>query len=47
MDTTAQLLVQTKSRVSPVKKMTIPRLELTATVIGVRLTNNVLKCIEF
>lgn len=27
--------------------MTIPRLELTAAAIGIRLTNNVLKSIEF
>lgn len=42
-------LVQAKSRVSvlPVKKMTIPRLELMAATIGVGLTDNVLKSIEF
>lgn len=36
-----------KSRVSPVKKMTIHRLELMEAAIGVRLTDILLKSIEF
>lgn len=39
-------LVQAKTRITPLKKLTIPRLELLATTIGVRLLKTVLKNFE-
>lgn len=39
-------LIQAKSRVAPVKAVTIPRLELLAATIGTRLTTSIVKELE-
>ncbi|UYV61278.1 hypothetical protein LAZ67_1004219 [Cordylochernes scorpioides] len=40
-------LIQARTRVAPLKKLTIPRLELLACLIGARLTANVIQDLEF
>lgn len=45
-DNVSVQLVQAKARVSPIQKMTTPRLELMACVIGTRLGNSVKKVFE-
>jgi hypothetical protein len=39
-------LIQAKSRVAPVKAVTIPRLELLAAIIGARLATSIIKELE-
>ena len=45
-DTPTSVLIAAKSRVAPVKSMTIPRLELMGAVISTRLANTILKSLE-
>lgn len=40
-------MLQAKTRVAPLKKITIPRLELMAATVGARLTSEIMKSVEF
>ena len=44
--TPTSVLIASKSRVVPVKSMTIPRLELMGAVISARLANTILQSVE-
>lgn len=46
-DNISVTIIQAKSRVAPLKKMTIPRLELLSCSIGSRLVNSIKAAIEF